>query len=605
MKSIITPPAYRWVAVGALTLMSLIACKKYDDSELRSKIASLEKDNTELRAQISNLKSTEINVNNDIEVLNQLVSTLETGNYIKSVTTLEDGSGYIIAFADGESIFVKNGKDGIQGTAGTPGQDGKTPEISVGLYEDVYYWKLNGEWLLDEDGNKLRVTGEKGDKGDPGATGKDGTTGATGAAGKDGVTPQFKIVDGNWMVSYDGGASWSSAGSATASNGIVSVTVDEATHTLTLTLSDGTKIPITYGTDKSSSDSGEDATTETSYIELDKTSETIGAEGGTITVKVNASGAYTASCPESWITIARGTNTCTITVAANTATAVRKATITLTCGGISKTVTITQSGKSTSTTNPWDGKMEVVLIKAGTFTMGSPTTETDRNSDETQHTVTLTKDFYMGKYPVTNAQYSEFLNAVGCSSEYDYGYYTSSDNQKRLLVYSQSWGVVYADGKWKPQSGYDNYPVLCVTWYGANEYAKWIGGSLPTEAQWEYACRAGSTTVYFFGDSSSKLGDYAWYSDNSSTKTHPVGQKKPNAWGLYDMYGNVWEWCADWKGSYPSGATTDPTGPATGTDRIIRGGMYLFDASYCRSAIRLCSDPDDYLSGFRVCFPRG
>ena len=119
--------------------------------------------------------------------------------------------------------------------------------------------------------------------------------------------------------------------------------------------------------------------------------------------------------------------------------------------------------------------------------------------------------------------------------------------------------------------------------------------SLPTEAQWEYACRAGSTTRYCFGDNESQLGDYAWYGDNSGNKTHPVGQKKPNAWGLYDMHGNVWEWCQDWYDErvYANSPTDDPTGPATGTYRVLRGGSWILDGWYCRSAYRYSGRPED------------
>ena len=109
---------------------------------------------------------------------------------------------------------------------------------------------------------------------------------------------------------------------------------------------------------------------------------------------------------------------------------------------------------------------------------------------------------------------------------------------------------------------------------------------LPTEAQWEYASRAGRDTKWFFGDDPSKIGDYAWFKDNAGAKSHPVEEKKPNPWGGYDIYGNVWEWCADWYGTYPTGAVSDPVGPAGGSARVHRGGSWSSTAYGARSAIR-------------------
>jgi formylglycine-generating enzyme required for sulfatase activity len=125
---------------------------------------------------------------------------------------------------------------------------------------------------------------------------------------------------------------------------------------------------------------------------------------------------------------------------------------------------------------------------------------------------------------------------------------------------------------------------------------------LPTEAEWEYACGAGSTTIYSFGDSAASLGDYGWYGSNSGRRTHRVGEKKPNAWDLYDKHGNVWEWCSDWYGSYASTTENDPTGPEAGSNRVYRGGGWYGGAGHCRSAYRDRGTPDyrrSYL-GFRV-----
>ena len=130
---------------------------------------------------------------------------------------------------------------------------------------------------------------------------------------------------------------------------------------------------------------------------------------------------------------------------------------------------------------------------------------------------------------------------------------------------------------------------------------------LPTEAEWEYACRAGAKTKYSFGDSETDLGEYAWYNENSG-RTHPVGTKKANAWGLFDMHGNVWEWCSDWYGGYSAGETEDPTGAPAGASyhkRVFRGGSWGSDAAYCRSAARNgCQDNPQYYRlsglGFRL-----
>ena len=155
----------------------------------------------------------------------------------------------------------------------------------------------------------------------------------------------------------------------------------------------------------------------------------------------------------------------------------------------------------------------------------------------------------------------------------------------------------------------DGCPVEKISWIMAQEFISKLNQMeglnkyrLPTEAEWEYACRAETTTAFSFGDEVDKLGEYAWYGDSSGGKTNPVGKRQPNAWGLYDMHGNVWEWCQDWYGDYPSGPITDPMGPSEGKARVLRGGSLDDDAWGLRSAIRRWYNPvfgyDDH--GFRV-----
>jgi formylglycine-generating enzyme required for sulfatase activity len=218
-------------------------------------------------------------------------------------------------------------------------------------------------------------------------------------------------------------------------------------------------------------------------------------------------------------------------------------------------------------------RLEMVSLPAGQFTMGS----SESDSEKPPHQVKV-NSFAIGKYPITQAQYQAVMG----------------NNPSHF--------------KNNPQN-----PVERVSWNDAQAFCQKLSQitgktyRLPTEAEWEYACRAGTTTRYYFGDNDNQLGDYAWYEGNSNRTTHPVGQKKPNGWGLYDMSGNVWEWCEDdWHDNY-IGAPTDGSAWLINNDncshlKCLRGGSWINSPNSCRSANRSRNLPvnDDSINGFRV-----
>jgi formylglycine-generating enzyme required for sulfatase activity len=242
----------------------------------------------------------------------------------------------------------------------------------------------------------------------------------------------------------------------------------------------------------------------------------------------------------------------------------------LTNSAPSPSLQISQSPSSFIETLPSNIKLEMVKIPAGTFTMGS-----DENDDEKpKHQVKL-QEFYLGKYPVTQEQYQTIMGNNPSNFK---------DNPKN--------------------------PVEEVTWNDAQEFCQKLSQKtgkqyrLPTEAEWEYACRAGTQTRYYFGDNGELLGEYAWYDQNSYSKTQPVGQKKPNNWGLHDMHGNVCEWCEDGWHENHENAPKDGTGwndnHSPSSSRLLRGGSWNDEPRNCRSAYRVYYDDCSNYDGFRV-----
>lgn len=225
------------------------------------------------------------------------------------------------------------------------------------------------------------------------------------------------------------------------------------------------------------------------------------------------------------------------------------------------------------------------IIPAGEFTMGSPETEPRRRTDEPQRRVTISQEFYLATTEVTQGQF-------------------------QAVMKTQPW-----TGKTYVKSG-EHYAATYISWSDAAEFCKRLSNRekrtyrLPTEAEWEYACRAGSTSAFSFGDEESKLPDYGWFGANAFNKkerfTHRTALKKPNAWGLYDMHGNNWEWCGDWYELPVAKNATNPQGPAEKTKKVIRGGSWHGSPALCRSACRFKRDPEVRTNdlGFRVLLER-
>ena len=227
-----------------------------------------------------------------------------------------------------------------------------------------------------------------------------------------------------------------------------------------------------------------------------------------------------------------------------------------------------RSGTTKTITLPGGATMEMIWCAPGHFLMGSPLAERGRFDDEPQHQVTLTKGFWLGKYEVTQKQWESVM-------------------------------------KGNPSKFKDpDRPVESVSWEDCNAFIRQVNVELgglarfPTEAEWEYACRAGSNSAVA---GNGLLSDMAWYDANSGNETHPVGKNHANAWGFFDMHGNVLEWCYDWFGKFDAKAV-DPKGPAIGSFRVLRGGCWFFYARDCRSAYRLKRDPAlrNAIYGFRL-----
>ncbi|HAN76805.1 MAG TPA: serine/threonine protein kinase [Bacteroidales bacterium] len=250
---------------------------------------------------------------------------------------------------------------------------------------------------------------------------------------------------------------------------------------------------------------------------------------------------------------------------------------------------------------PKDKKLKTVLqtkdfkgmafVEGGVFSMGSTSGDDD---EKPVHKVKLS-NYYIDKYEVTNEDFCKFLNEKGNQTEGGVKWLDIEDEEDCLIE--------YADGKYKPMVEYEKHPVIEITWFAASSYCKWRGKRLPTEAEWEYAAKGGKKSKGFKYSGGNKPDELAWYDTNSDGETYPVGTKKPNELGVFDMSGNVWEWCADWYSSeyYKESAPENPKGPGKKEYNVLRGGSWVSIADELRPETRDYAKPFNafYLNGFR------
>ena len=271
---------------------------------------------------------------------------------------------------------------------------------------------------------------------------------------------------------------------------------------------------------------------------------------------------------------------------------------------------VLEGGQTTGLQRTLDSLIHTIPIQAGDFIMGFEESETYYIRP---HKVTLTRSFRMAQYEVTCGQYVQFLNSMNIGEEEIWGYETHGYGKQSLFQLGNPFE--WNGSEWVVPEGSENIPVTYVNFYGANEFALWIGGQLPTEAQWEYACRAGTTTSYSFGDDNSMLSDYAWWSGNSDGVPHEVGQKLPNPWNLYDMHGNVSELTSDfWSEEYSDeDGLIDPAYPGepgqTIGYRLLKGGSFFGDIDLpngldCCSGAQMATFPGGGYPqiGFRIIY---
>ena len=246
-------------------------------------------------------------------------------------------------------------------------------------------------------------------------------------------------------------------------------------------------------------------------------------------------------------------------------------------------------------------QIPLLYVEGGNFKMGCTADPDVCYFDEMPTHEVEVGSFQMSTYEITSEQYCAFINAWGLNPDGTYG------EQLYIDINDADCPIRYAGREFVPKPGMADHPASELSWYGAQAFCEWLGGSLPTEAEWEYAAKGGKESRNYKFSGSNNLQEVAWFQDNATERSQPVGQKKPNELGLYDMSGNVWEWCYDWYQFeyYQDSPSETPTGPETGDSRVIRGGAWNMGGWNCRVSNRSSKGPGITYNyyGFRLLIP--